>query len=101
MSLHNAYESSDARFATFVDEDGNPPCVPPDACPSCLLFDRQRPDESRAEWLARITRQAIAACKWGHALTEANVYRRPDGEIRCRACNRAAGRAYVQRRKSS
>lgn len=43
------------RFATLIDDAGNPPCSPPDACSVCRLFDGQRPDETRAEWLARIT----------------------------------------------
>lgn len=43
------------RFVTLIDDDGNPPCIAPDDCDVCRLFDRQRPDEARAEWLARIT----------------------------------------------
>lgn len=46
---------ADRRFATLLDEDGRPPCDPPDACPVCRLFSRAEPDESWADWLARIT----------------------------------------------
>lgn len=42
-------------FATLIDADGETPCNPPDACEVCALFDGQRPDETRVEWLARIT----------------------------------------------
>lgn len=44
---------TDARFATLLDADGNPPCDPPDDCGVCVLFTHQRPGESRAEWLSR------------------------------------------------
>lgn len=44
----------DDWFATLL-HDGRPPCDPPDACEVCVLFTVQRPDESRSDWLARIT----------------------------------------------
>jgi hypothetical protein len=47
--------STGGRFASLIDDDGNPPCDPPDDCSVCTLFDRQRPGESRADWRARIT----------------------------------------------
>lgn len=39
--------------------DGKPPCDPPDDCIVCRLFDHQRPTESRAAWLDRVTRYGI------------------------------------------
>lgn len=57
MSIRDAYKSDDARFATLLDESGNPPCHPPDDCDVCVLFTGQRPGETRAAWLARITEQ--------------------------------------------
>lgn len=40
----------------LLDNDGRPPCDPKaDACPTCRLFDVQRPGETRRGWLARIT----------------------------------------------
>lgn len=39
----------------LTDDEGEPLCRPPDSCCACRLFTVQRPDESRAEWLARIT----------------------------------------------
>ena len=47
--------ASDARFATFVDVEGNPPCDPPDECEVCVLFTGRQPGESRADWTSRIT----------------------------------------------
>lgn len=46
--------SSGGRFATLIDQQGNPPCDPPDDCAVCALFGQPRPGESRARWLARI-----------------------------------------------
>lgn len=46
---------SEARFATLLDADGNPPCDPADDCEVCSLFNHRRPGESRAAWLSRIT----------------------------------------------
>jgi hypothetical protein len=53
-AFHNAYDVSDDRFATFVDQDGEPPCE----CNVCGLFDPQRPGETRREWLTRIVGNA-------------------------------------------
>lgn len=43
------------RFATLLDDDGKPPCDPPDDCRVCALFTHRRPGETRAGWLSRIT----------------------------------------------
>lgn len=55
MSSGRNREHDGWRFATLIDDDGDPPCDPPDDCDVCRLFSRQCPDESRAEWLRRIT----------------------------------------------
>lgn len=44
----------DGYFATLIDEDGNPPHIPPDACDVCKLFQPRLPGESLAEWGQRI-----------------------------------------------
>lgn len=51
----NRQQTRDARFATLLDEEGRPPCEPPDACSTCRLFSPQQPGESRSAWLSRIT----------------------------------------------
>jgi hypothetical protein len=49
-----------ARFTdAILDEDGLPPCAPPDACATCRLFSTQRPGEDRAEWLERVIGAAL------------------------------------------
>ena len=51
------YKSTYPGFVeSMFDDDGRPPCDPPDDCIVCRLFDGQRTDESRQAWLARITR---------------------------------------------
>jgi hypothetical protein len=47
--------SDGGRFATFVNDDGESPCNPPDDCSVCRCFRRKRPDETRSEWLACIS----------------------------------------------
>lgn len=42
-------------FDILLDDEQRPPCAPPDGCAVCRLFGQQRPDESRLDWLARIT----------------------------------------------
>lgn len=51
----------------------------------------------RAERLPRRPRKSH--CKWGHALTGANVYRQKTGANRCRTCWRERARKAYRKRK--
>jgi hypothetical protein len=60
-ALRDPYAASDARWATLLDDDGNPPHGTD--CATCALFlAHQQPLETRAAWMARLadaTRQAL------------------------------------------
>jgi hypothetical protein len=60
MTLAGSYEPTYPGFVQILDDNGKPPCDPADACPTCRLFAVQQSDESRTDWLARITRRANA-----------------------------------------
>lgn len=46
-------------------------------------------------------RRTSQECQRAHALTEGNIYRRPDGRIDCLECKREANREYARRRRAS
>ena len=51
-----AYEATcPGLVEILIGPDGRLPCDPPDACPTCRLFDVQQPGETRRGWLLRIT----------------------------------------------
>jgi hypothetical protein len=93
-------DKTDARFATFIDEDGNPPCQPADDCAVCRLFTVQRPGETPAAWLSRITGGFVirSECIHGHPFTPENTHTSPIGSWICKACRRDATARYRRRK---
>jgi hypothetical protein len=41
----------------LFDEDGRPPCDPPDSCDVCMLFSVPTAPAERARWVADLRRQ--------------------------------------------
>jgi hypothetical protein len=93
-------DKTDGRFATLIDEAGDPPCAVPDACAVCRLFTVERPGETRAAWLSRITGGFVirSECIHGHPFTPENTYASPRGSWICKACRRDATARYRRRK---
>lgn len=45
----------------LVDDHGNLPCAPADACPTCCLFAQLRPNESNVEHGRRLVAAMLSA----------------------------------------
>ena len=75
----------------------NPPCIEPSHLYKGSNATNRADALARKRWIGHQARQT--RCKHGHALSGDNMYRLPNGERRCRSCERRRGMEYKKRRR--
>jgi Transcription factor WhiB len=66
-----------------------------------ISLDRRVRQTGTGRDLGRHFNASKTRCKHGHPFTQANTYYTPEGHRRCRACLKAARRAWIKRKRAA